>query len=49
MAVKRRPFKILFIFGNRKKPHGAMPGEYGGWGIVTLLFLAKNSRTRNEV
>jgi len=49
MLVKRRPFKILFIFGNRKKSHGAMSGKYGGWGIVTVLFLAKNSWTSNEV
>ena len=35
MAVKQRPFKVLFIFGNRKKSHGAMSGEYGGWGIVS--------------
>ena len=44
MAVKRRPFKVLLIFGNRKKSHGAMSGEYVGWGIVTVLFLAKNSQ-----
>ena len=49
MVVKRRPFKVLFIFWNRKKSHGAMSGEYGGWGIVRVLFLAKNSRTSNEV
>ena len=48
MAVKRRPFKVLYFFGNRKKSHGAMSGEYGGWGIVTVLFLAKNPRTSNE-
>ena len=47
MAVKRRPFKVLFIF-NRKKSHEAMSGEYGGWGIFTVLFLAKNSWTSNE-
>ena len=35
MAVERRPFKVLFIFGNRKRLHGAMSGEYGGWGIVS--------------
>ena len=35
MAVKRWPFKVLLIFGNRKKSHGAMSGEYGGWGIVS--------------
>ena len=28
MAVKRRPFRFLFVFGNRKKSHGAMSGEY---------------------
>ena len=26
-----------------------MSGEYGGWGIDTVLFLAKNSRTSNEM
>ena len=36
MPVKRRPFKVLFIFGNRKKSHGAMSGEYGGWGVVAV-------------
>jgi len=41
---KRRPFKVLFIFGNRKKvTHGAVSGEYGG-AIVTVLFLGENSR-----
>ena len=29
----------------RKKSTGAKPGEYGGWAMVTVLFLAKNSRT----
>ena len=28
MAVKRRPFKVIFIFGIRKKSHGAKAGEY---------------------
>lgn len=37
------------MFGNRKKPHGAMSGEYGEWNIVTVLFLAKNSRLSNEI
>ena len=34
MDVKGRPFKVHFIFGNKKKSHGAMSGEYGGWGFV---------------
>ena len=48
MLVKRRPFKVLFSFGNRKTLHGAMSGEYGGWGIVTVLFSAKNSTNENR-
>ena len=35
MAVKRRPFKVLFIFGNRKQSHRAMSGGYGGWRIAS--------------
>jgi len=38
------PFKILFIFGNRKKSRGAVSGEYGDRGVVIVLFLAKSSR-----
>ena len=48
MAVKRRLLTVLLIFGNRKKSHAAMSGEYRGWGIVTVR-LAKNSRISNEV
>lgn len=47
MLIKRRPFKVPFIFGNRNKSH--MSGEYEGSGNVTVLFLAKNVRTSNEV
>jgi hypothetical protein len=42
--VKRRPFKVFFIFGNKKKTVGAITGEYGGWG----RFLAKTLRTSND-
>ena len=42
-------FSAEYCLRNRKKSHGAMSGEYGGWGIVTVLFLAKNSRTSNEM
>jgi hypothetical protein len=41
MLVKRRPFKDFFIFGNKKNSHGAISGEYGGWGMTTVLYLAK--------
>lgn len=45
--VKRRPCKVLFIFGNGKRSHGTASGEHGGgWGIVTIL--ATNSRTSGE-
>ena len=49
MLPKRRPFMVFFSFGNRKKSQGAKSGEYGGWGIITVLFLVKNSRTSSEV
>jgi hypothetical protein len=48
MLVKRWPFKVLFIFGNNKKSYGAISGEYGGWGMTTVLFLAKKLRTSND-
>jgi hypothetical protein len=48
MLVKRRPLKVFFIFGNKKKSHGAISGEYGGWGMTTVLFLAKQLRTIND-
>ena len=44
MAVKRRPFKVLFIFRNRKKSHGAMSGEYGDWGIVSDSWVTSIHR-----
>jgi hypothetical protein len=47
MFVKRRPFKVFFIFGNKKKSRGAISGKYGSWGMTTVLFLAKKSRTNN--
>jgi len=43
------PSTCLFFYINRKKSQGAMSGEYEGLGIVTVLFLAKKSRTSNEV
>lgn len=49
---KKRPFKVLFIFGNRKngnRSHRHISGKYGDWGFATVFFLAKNSLTNNEV
>ena len=48
IVAKRRPFMGLFNLGNRKKSQGAKSGEYGGWGMITLLFLAKKLRTSND-
>jgi len=35
MIIKRQPFKVIFILGNKKKSHGAMSGEYGGWAMAS--------------
>jgi hypothetical protein len=35
----------LFSFGNKKKSQGTRSGEYGGCGIISVLFLAKKSRS----
>ena len=41
IVAKRRPFMGLFNLGNRKKSQGAKSGEYGGCGMIMVLFLAK--------
>jgi hypothetical protein len=43
-ACETTAFKVFFIFGNKNKSHGAISGEYGGWGKTTVLFLAKKLR-----
>lgn len=44
------PSRFFFIFGNQKKSHELKSDEYGDWGsIMTVLFLAKKSRTSSEV
>jgi hypothetical protein len=48
MLVKRRPFKVIFVLGNKIKSHGATSGEYGGWGMTAVLFLDKKVRTSND-
>lgn len=49
MFVKRRPLKVLFIFGNKKNLHTAKSDEYVDGGSVAVLFLAKSSRTSSEL
>ena len=48
IVAKRRPFMGLFNLGNRKKSQGAKSSEYGNWGMITVLFLAKNLQTSND-
>lgn len=44
IVSSRRPFKLIFIFGNRKKISlGSMSGEYGGCEITFILFLVRKS------
>lgn len=38
---KERPFKVLFMFGDKKKSQGAMSGEYRGWGIVIVIVFGQ--------
>ena len=49
IIAKRFPFNGVFSFGKRKKSAGARSFEYDGWGMITVLFLAKNSRTSIDV
>lgn len=39
----------LFNFKKKKKSQEARSNEYGGWGMITLLFLVNKSRTINDV
>ena len=49
MVSNQRPLSFNFSFGNRKKSQGAKTGEYGGWGITTILFFARNWWVRTNV
>ena len=49
IVANLRPFMGLFNFGKRKKSQGAKSGEYGGWGMMIVLFLAKKLLTSNDV
>ena len=44
MGWKRRPFKVLLSFGNRKISAGVNSGEYGGWGTTDVLCFAGQLR-----
>jgi hypothetical protein len=37
----------FYDFGQNQKSQGAKSGEYGGWSIFVLDFLARNSQTLN--
>jgi hypothetical protein len=45
----RRPFNFNFIFGNRKKSQGVKSWKHGGWGMIAILFFAKNCWAKTEV
>ena len=47
--AERFPFIGVFSLGKRKKSPAVKFGEYSGWGMITVLFLAKNSRTSNNM
>ena len=49
IVVKRFLFNGVFTFGKSKKSARAESGEYDGWGMITVLFLAKNSRISTDV
>ena len=38
-----------FGLGKRKKSQGARSGEYGGWTITVMLFLAKNCENLEDL
>jgi hypothetical protein len=42
MLVKLRPYKVSFIFRNKKKSHGGISGKYGGCGMPRFCFWPKN-------
>ena len=41
--------RCLQFWEKRKKSTKAKSGEYCGWGMITVLFLTKNSRTSIDV
>ena len=43
------PSSEALQLGKRKKSQGARSGEYGGWGITVMLFLAKNCETLKDL
>jgi hypothetical protein len=44
MSENLCPFRTFFNFGKSQKSQGAESGEYGGWSIFVMDFLARNSR-----
>ena len=49
IVAKRIPFIGVFSFGKRKKSAWANSDEYGSWGMITLLLLAKTSSRSGDI
>ena len=47
--IDRTTRTVVFSSGKRKISAGVNCSKYGGWGITTVLFLSKNSRTSIDV
>ena len=43
------PSSEASAWGRGKSHRGARSGEYGGWGITVMLFLAKNCETLKDL
>ena len=49
IVAQRRLFLGLFSFTYKKKSQRARSGEYGGCSIISVLVLAKKSRTSSDL
>jgi len=49
MVAKRVPLRPIFRVENTQKSLGARSGEYGGWVMTGMLFLARNCCITSDV
>jgi hypothetical protein len=49
MSTNLCPFRTLLNAGKSQKSKGAKSGEWGGWPVFAMDFIAKNSRARFRV